>query len=293
MAACLDQLVRTLSSDGAVSIRVLVATDVVRDAVRRHGTSPTATVALGRALMGTLLLATEAADGETVQIQILGNGPLGTVTVTANSAGEVRGYAAHPHAEPGETGGALDVARAVGLGVLRVERNHPSWSEPYTGMIPLASGEIAQDVARYLLESEQKPSAVALGVYLDPDGTVGAAAGYLVQGLPGADLAALDEMEQRIGALGQLSRRVHDGASAEDLAGELLGKPVEALWSRVEPRFYCPCDVARVERAATLLGRDEIREIIRNGETLEVRCAFCAEIYHLTPDQLGAALPDA
>lgn len=288
-----DELVRTLSADGSVSVRALAATNLVREAVRRHATSPTASVALGRSLMGALLLASEAQDGERVQLQVRGDGPLGTILVTADSEGSVRGYVQHPSANPPLEGEELGVSQAVGLGILMVERNHASWKQPYSGIVPLVTGEIAKDLAHYLLESEQKPSTVALGIYLGRDGSVEAAGGYLVQGLPGADESVLERLEQRVGDTAHPSRLLRDGATAEDLLERLLAGVDSGDVDRIEPRFACPCDDERVRRAALLLPREELREVAAGDEGLELRCAFCAEVYRLTPDEVGSLVPDA
>jgi molecular chaperone Hsp33 len=288
-----DELVRTLSTDGVVSVRVLAATNLVRDAAARHNTSPTATVALGRALMGTLLLATGTQDDERVQLRLMGDGPLGSILVDANSNGAVRGYVQHPSANPPLEGESLGVAAAIGLGSMSVERNHPSWKRPYSGIVPLASGEIAQDLALYLLESEQKPSAVALGVYLSAEGQVEAAGGYLIQSLPGAPEEALVLFEERVADTSNPSVLLRDGASAGALLDRLLAGPGRGEIERIEPGFRCPCGPDRVMRAALLLGRDELREVIASGENLEVRCAFCAEVYRLTPDEIGSSMLDA
>ena len=288
-----DELVRTLSADGSVSIRVLSATNLVREAVRRHQTSPAASVALGRALMGGLLLASEAQDGERVQIQMRGDGPLGRVLVTADSGGAVRGYVQHPAVDVPLRGEELGVSAGIGLGSLSVERNHPSWKRPYSGIVPLVTGEVAQDLAHYLLESEQKPSAVALGIYLGRDAAIEAAGGYLVQSLPGASDSALADLEARVAGTLHPSELLHAGASAESILARLVEGVGAGELSRVAPRFECPCSALRVRQAATLLGRDELRDAAQNGETLEVRCAFCAEVYRLAPDEVGALLPDA
>lgn len=278
-----DALVRTISADGGLSVRVLAATRLVQEAARRHGTSPTATVALGRALMGTLLLASEAQDGERVQVRIRGDGPLGAILVTASSDGDVRGYVARPDVVLPPVGDRFDVAGAVGAGTLAVERNHPSWKQPYSGIVPLVSGEIARDFAHYLLESEQKRSAVALGVQLGPECEVAAAGGYLVQALPGASAEALAVIERRVQALLQPSALLREGASAEGLLDRLVGGLGAAPVARLEPRFHCPCDERRVLAALTLLGPDELRDIVTRRETVEVRCAFCAEVRRIAP----------
>jgi molecular chaperone Hsp33 len=281
------------SGEGSVAVRVLVATNLVREAAQRHSTAPTASVALGRSLMGALLLASESQDAERVQLQIRGDGPIGTITVTATASGEVRGYVAHPEANPPPLRDRLDVASAVGLGSLSVERNHPAWKRPYSGVVPLVHGTIAKDIALYLLESEQKHSAVALGVHLDRDAKVDAAAGYLVQSLPDADESALGEVETRVEELPNPSDLVLGGAAAEDIARRLLENLGCGQMSRLNPRFHCPCGVERIRRAATLLGPDELRDIVARGEQVEVRCHFCNEVYHLSPDQIGSVLRDA
>lgn len=282
-----DALVRTLSADGGVSVRVLAATRLVQEAARRHATSPTATVALGRALMGGLLLASEAQDGERVQLRIRGDGPLGSILVTASSEGDVRGYAVHPDVALAPIGDRFDVAGAVGEGTLAVERNHPSWKQPYSGIVPLVSGEIASDLAHYLLESEQKRSAVALGVQLGPAGEAVAAGGYLVQALPEASPSALDAIERRVQALVQPSALLRDGVTAEGLLDRLVGGLGAGAVARVVPRFHCPCDERRVLAALSLLGPDELRDIVERGETVEVRCAFCAEIRRVAPARVA------
>lgn len=282
-----DVLVRTSAFDGSVSIRVLSATELVRNATRRHATSPVASVALGRALMGGLLLATEAQDGERIQLRLRGNGPLGTLVVTADAEGDVRGYASNPQCDVPLRGEELGICDALGFGELHVERNHESWKHPYSGIVPIVEGEIAQDLARYLYESEQKPSAVALGVYLGTTGEVEAAAGYLVQSLPGADDAVLAAFEERVAATLHPSELIREGTTAEELMDRLLGDAPRAERQSLRPRFICPCNAERVLAAAMLLGRDEIRQIVETGEVLEVRCEFCAELYHIDPDELG------
>jgi molecular chaperone Hsp33 len=153
--------------------------------------------------------------------------------------------------------------------------------------VPLVSGEIARDLAHYLLESEQKRSAVALGVQLGPGGEVAAAGGYLVQALPEASASALDAIERRVQALLQPSALLRDGVTAEGLLDRLVGGLGAAPVARVTPRFYCPCDERRVLAALTLLGADELRDIVARRETVEVRCAFCAETRRIEPEAVA------
>jgi len=294
-----DELIRTSSADGSVSVRVLTSTNLVRDAARRHRTSPTASVALGRTLSGGLLLATEMQSGERVQIQLRGDGPLGSVVVTADSEGTVRGYVQNPEVELPLEGPKLSLARAIGLGTLVVERMHPSWSQPYSGIVPIVAGEIAEDLGLYLLESEQKPSAVALGIYLGSGSgdegriEVEAAAGYLVQALPGADGTTLVEFERRVAETPNPSELARAGASAEEMLSQFVGDLGHGEIERVEPCFCCGCSAEKVHQAATLLGRDEVNAMVERGEPLEVRCAFCAEVYVVSPNAVASAFLDS
>ena len=288
-----DELVRTVSRDGSVLVRALVATQLVREAAQRHGASPTAAAALGRSLMGAVLLAAGAKDQETVQLQFRGDGPIRSLTVIADAAGRVRGFAGDPRAHPPPRDGKLDVAAALGRGVLAVVRYHPAWREPYTGVVPLASSEIAEDLAHYLRDSEQKPSAVALGVYIDACGEVEAAGGFLIQALPGSDDETLARLERAVHSIGRPSQLVRAGVRADDLIDRLLEGVGAAGRHRSHPAFSCRCDRDRVRQAVVLLGRSELHEIARSGEELEVRCEFCASRYQIPADEVGGLVPDA
>jgi molecular chaperone Hsp33 len=289
-----DALIRAVSRDGSLALRALVGTSFVREASLRHDTSPTASAALGRTLMAAVLLGAGGKDGETVQLQIRGDGPLGPLTAISDERGRVRGMVGNPAlALPPRADGKLDVGGAVGGGVLAVVRHRPGWREPYSGIVPLVSGEIAQDVARYLAESEQIPAALALGVHVGADGVVDAAGGFLVQALPHADPQILARLEASLSALPPPTRLVLDGLEA----GEILERAASGLelgpQHRSEPAFWCPCDLDRVRRAVTLLGRAETREMALRGEIVEVRCEFCGAEYRLHPDEVGALHGDA
>jgi molecular chaperone Hsp33 len=194
---------------------------------------------------------------------------------------------------PAREDGKLDVGGAIGAGILTVVRFHPSWREPYSGIVPLVSGEVAEDVASYLRSSEQKPCAVALGVHVDDAGTVDAAGGYLVQALPNASEASLATLEANVLALPPPSELVRSGLSAGAIADRLLAGLGRGEIQRVSPSFHCGCDRERVLRAVALLGRDEMRDIARKGDEIEVRCAFCAERYAIAADEVGSLALDA
>jgi len=287
-----DVLVRTLSVDGSVGVRALIGTGLVREGATRHGASATAGNALGRVLLGAVLLASGQKD-ETVQIQFRGDGPLGTLTAIADGAGQVRGFAANPRAEPPLRDGKLDVGGAVGSGPLAVVRYRPGWREPYSGIVPIQSGEIASDLAHYLAESEQKPSALALGVFHESDGRVRAAGGFLVQALPDADEESVRRVDTVVRGLPPVTQLLQEGLDAADLAELLLAGVGARELHASRPRFACPCSRERVLRAMVLLGREELRDLQRSGETLETHCRFCGERYLLSGDELGALVPDA
>jgi molecular chaperone Hsp33 len=281
-----DLLVRALSLRGGIAVRALVATKLCDEASRRHGASPTASAALGRALMGALLFSA-GGKGETVQIEVRGDGPLGAIVAIADAQGRARGYAAHPGAEPPPRAGRLDVAGAVGRGTLAVVRSSENGGQPYTGIVPLRTGTIAQDLAHYLAESEQVHSAVALGVFHGAGGEIAAAAGYLVQALPGADAEEIARAEENVRALPGPGELAREGFDADAIAVRLLGGLGSRERHAATPRFHCGCRRERVLRAVALLGRDDLARAAREGETLEVRCRFCAARYAVPPADLA------
>jgi molecular chaperone Hsp33 len=177
--------------------------------------------------------------------------------------------------------------------VVAVVRYHPSWREPYTGLVPIVSGEIAEDLTHYLATSEQTASALAAGVFVESDGSVAAAGAWLVQALPGADEQVLAHHERTVRALPAPTELIRAGLSADEICDRVLEGFGSRARERSTPRFHCGCDTQRIRRAVALLGRDETREIARSRESLEVRCEFCATQYVLGPDEVGALLPDA
>ncbi len=288
-----DVLLRAVSADGALAVRALRGTALVAEAARRHRTAPLATAALGRGLMGAVLLGSLGKDDEQVQLRFRGDGPLRVVVALADDAGRARGYVGNPAVELPSRDGKLDVGRALGLGELSVVRHRRGWREPYTGIVPLVSGEIAEDLALYLSESEQTPSAVALGVFVEADGSVGAAGGFLVQALPGARPEQLAAVEANVRGLPSPSEWVRSGGGVEAMVERLLAGLGGRVLERSTPRFYCGCDDDRVLRAVTLLGREAIQEYLERGEEVEVRCEFCGEQYRVDPERARALLADA
>ncbi len=287
-----DRLVRTMSRDGGIAVRAIVGTQLVAEAALRHGTSPTATTALGRTLLGALLLASGGKSGETVQIQFRGDGPLRGVVALADDAGRARGYVVRPRAHPPRVNGALDVHNAIGAGVLTVVRQRPG-QPPYTGVVQIVYGTIARDLTHYLAESEQSNTAVALGVQEADAHGIAAAAGFLVHALPGASEQETLRAERNVRATSLPSELVAHGCDARALAERLLDGLGERELIDSEVSFRCNCDAGRAAAAARLLGEQEIALAAQRGEALEVRCEFCAESYTLAPDALRALIHDA
>jgi molecular chaperone Hsp33 len=283
-----DVLVRAITDDGSASLMTLTATQLVREAVSLRPTSATAAGALGRTLMGALLMAASKKSDETVQIQLRGKGPLGTVTAIADAELHVRGTITHREAElPPREDGRPDVSQGVGRGVLGVVRHRPSWREPYSGFVPMTMRDIAKDLTRYLMESEQAPSALGLSVQHAPDGEVVAAAAFLIQALPGAEDTTLAELEANVKELPSAAGLVaEEGVDADALLTRIAGDVRLGIRVPATPRFFCPCDRERAMRALRMLGEAELRELIASGLGQEVECQFCGEAYQLDSDEL-------
>ena len=290
-------MVRATALGGKVRAFSMTATGLVDELRRRHDTYPAVTAALGRTAMGALLLAaaTLKEEDQVLTVDVRGGGPAGRILATANGAGEVRGLVGNPHAHAESIRpGKLNVAGVVGSsGYLSVTRDL-GMREPYSGMVELKSGEIGDDLAHYLLRSEQTASAVGVGVFVVPDGWVEAAGGFLIQLLPGLSDGEIEQMEREIAALPHPTRLIRDGLTPEEVLERIFGGDVEVL-DRYPVRFSCPCSRERFQAAIVTLGSDEIARIIDEEENdlTEVVCHFCNEKYHFTPDQMQQILQEA
>ena len=287
-----NEIVRAITGDGLIQAAAVTGRDIVERARNIHTTTPVATAALGRALMGASLMgdALKAENGS-VTLQIKGGGPIGTVLAVSDNHGNVRGYVSQPHLELMEIEpGKLDVGKAVGeTGTLTVIKDL-NMKEPYVGSIGMFTGEIADDLAMYFVESEQIPTACALGVLVDTDQSVAAAGGYLIQLLPGASMDMIEKIEAGVRRVGSVSKALMGGLDAAGLLREVLSDfELEILDTHpVEYRCYCSRD--RVERALISMGREELDEMIREQEQADLTCQFCDEIYHFTKQELESLL---
>jgi len=294
-ASAADEVYRVMSENQEVSVIAVVGTALVRDAATRHRTAPTATAALGRSLMCALLLGTFKGDDETTQLTFKGDGPLGQIIATSTHDGRVKGLVSNPNADPPlRKDGKLNVGGAVGNGVLTVSRAHPSMKAPFTGTVELASGEIAEDVAKYLLESEQVGSAIAVGVSIDRECEVIAAGGFMVQILPFASDETISALERIIPSLPSSTELVQEGLSAQQIAQRVLGELGEKkeLVTRITPE-YGPCDPVelrgRMLRAVASLGKAEVDQILAEDGKIEIKCEFCQETAVLMEEDLRKA----
>ena len=284
----MDQIVRVITRDAPVKAMAISARDTVERARAVHDCWPVASAALGRLLMAASMMgaAMKEQDGS-VTLRVKGGGPLGALTAVSDSRGNVRGYVQNPAVDvPRKAKGKLDVGAAVGAdGDLTVIRDL-GLKEPYIGSVQLVGGEIAEDVAAYFVESEQVPTACALGVLIAPDQTVQAAGGYLIQLLPGADEAVVSAVEQGVARLGAVSARLDAGMDPLGLLREVLGAfELEVLeTSPIEYRCYCTRE--RVSRALISLGREELDAMIRDQGGAEITCQFCGKAYRFDAQEL-------
>ncbi len=291
-----DHLLRCVALEGRVRVVVADASDTVEELRRIHDPSPTTTAALGRVATGALLMAASLEKVTTreplLTIELNGDGPAGRFLATASPAGWVRAMVANPHATAESVvDGKLNVAGVVGTrGELAVTRD-PGVGEPYRGVVPLRSGEIAQDVAHYLNDSEQTPAAVVLGVHVLPEGRVDNAGGVLVQLLPGVSDDQARTLTQRVRELGAVTARMVAGQGPQDWLRLLFPDGLEIL-EETPVRFHCGCSRERVETALRLLGAAEIRELLRDNPDRPTRltCEFCQTVYEVPPERLAELL---
>jgi molecular chaperone Hsp33 len=286
-----DLLLSATAADTGVLVSAAITTALVREIQQRHDLWPTATAAVGRLATGAALFAESLKNGERVSLQIVGDGPLQALSADAWLLEEttmgVRGYTRHPHVDlPVNARGKFDVSRAIGNGFLQVTKSHES-GQPYVGVVPLDSGEVAEDIAVYLARSEQIPSVVALGVLANPSGVV-AAGGVLAQLLPGADERVVASMEARAAVMPPITKLIAEGADAEALLRALAGDAELRSRRAVELRFACLCTQQKVEATLAGLGATELRQLASERSETEAVCEFCKRPYSFSSAEILA-----
>ena len=289
-----DELVRAMTADGMVKAVAVTGRDLVERARTIHTLLPMATAALGRTLLGASMMGDMLKEQNgSLTLQIKGGGPLGTVLAVSDCEGNVRGYVQNPHVDLVEKEpGKLDVGTAVGMtGTLTVIKDI-GLKEPYVGSIGLFSGEIADDLAMYFVESEQIPTACALGVLVGTNQSVTSAGGYLIQLLPGAGEDIITKIEAGVRRVGSVSRVLENGTDAEGLLRAVLSDFDLEILEKHPIEYRCYCSRERVTRALISMGREELADLIREQGEAELTCQFCDKIYRYSKPELEKLLEE-
>lgn len=291
----MDYLVRGMSKDGFVKCVAIRSTETVRRGAEIQGTTPNATAAFGRALTAASMMGNmQKVENGSMTLQIKGGGPIGTIVCVSDAVGNVRGYVTEPKVPLVEKyPGKLDVGATVGTdGTLTVIRDL-QMKEPYIGSVALASGEIGDDVTAYFAQSEQTPTACALGVLVDRDQSVKVAGGYLFQLLPDAPEATISALEQGIQKAGAVTPMLDKGMSPEEILQTVCGDLGVDILEKQEVSYKCYCSRERVSAALLSLGRGELEEIIAEDKAFPVECQFCDTVYTFTPADIREMLEKA
>ena len=287
-----DYLVRGMSMDGFVKAVAIRSTEMVRRGAQIHKTSVNATAAFGRALTACSMMGNmQKVENGSMTLQIKGGGPIGSIVCVSDATGNVRGYVYEPNVPLMEKyPGKLDVGATVGTdGTLTVIRDL-QMKEPYVGSVELVSGEIGDDVTAYFAQSEQTPTACALGVLVDVDQSVKVAGGYILQLLPGAPEETVDALEKGIKRAGAVTAMLEQGMTPEDILGQVCGDLGIVFMETTEVSYKCYCDRNRVTAALLSLGKKELTEIYEEGKTFPVECQFCDTVYEYTPEDIAQLL---
>lgn len=287
-----DHIVRGITKDGFVKAMAISSTNLVERARRIHKTTPTATAALGRVLTAASMMGNlQKVDNGALTLQVKGGGPLGTILATSDATGNVRGYVHNPSITLLEKyAGKLDVGAAVGKdGMLTVIRDL-QMKEPYIGSVALVSGEIADDVTAYFAQSEQTPTACALGVLVDTDQSVKVAGGYLIQLLPGTPDEVIDKLEAGIQKAGAVTPMLDEGLSPEELLRRVLADFETEFLETTPVEYRCYCSRERVAQTLITIGRKDLQELVEENKPIRVECQFCDNVYEFSPQELQTLL---
>ncbi|MCH5272317.1 MAG: Hsp33 family molecular chaperone HslO [Lachnospiraceae bacterium] len=282
-----DYIVRGSAADGQIRVFAATTRNLTERARTIHNTSPVATAALGRLLTGAAMMGSMMKGGkDLLTVQVMGDGPLGTATVTADSMARVKGYVQNPGVMlPPSKEGKLDVGGAVGKGVLRVIKDL-GLKEPYIGETELISGEIAEDFTYYFAASEQVPSSVALGVLMNRDNTVAQAGGFMIQLMPNATEEVISHLEQKLTEVTAVSGLLEEGMTPEEILEYIFTGFDLKLLDKIPASYYCNCSRERVEKALISIGRAELDAMIADGEPITTNCQFCDGSYTFSVDEL-------
>lgn len=282
-----DYILRVTALKGMIRAFFITDRDTVESLRKAHNTSPVVTAALGRLATGALMMGVDMKDkGESVTLKIESDGPIKGMTVVADPEGNVKGYPVEPLVIiPANSKGKLDVGGAVGKGSLSVIKDM-GLKEPYTGQVPLISGEIAEDLTYYFAASEQIPSSVALGVLMNKENTVRQAGGFMIQLMPGADEDVLSRLEERLASMKSVTACLDEGMGPREIMELLLSDMEPEINEKIPVRFRCGCSRERMEAAIISIGRKDLRSLIDEGEPVEAVCHFCGTKYRFEVEEL-------
>lgn len=286
-----DYIIRATAAEGQIRAFAATTRDLVEYARSAHNTSPVATAALGRLLTaGAMMGIMMKGEKDLLTLKIEGDGPIGGLTVTADSRGNVKGYAFHPEVMlPPNAKGKLDVGGALGIGVLSVIKDI-GLKDPYVGQTILVTSEIAEDLTYYFATSEQTPSSVALGVLMERDNTVKQAGGFILQMMPGASEEVISALEKRLGEITSITALLDAGNTPEMILEHILGDFGLEILDKLPTAFSCNCSEERIEKALISVGKQELHSMIEDGKTIEVNCHFCNKHYPVTVERLKELL---
>lgn len=286
-----DYIVRATAANNQIRAFAATTRETVEHARSVHNTSPVATAALGRLLTaGSMMGSMMKGENDLLTLQIQCSGPIGGLTVTADSKANVKGYVNNPDVMlPPNAAGKLDVGGALDLGILNVIKDM-GLKEPYTGQTHLVSGEIAEDLTYYYATSEQVPSSIALGVLMNKDNTVKQAGGFMIQLLPFAEEEVISRLEQKIGEITPITSLLDEGKTPEEILEYVLGEFGLEIQETVPTQFACNCSKERVEKAIISIDKKDIQEMIDDGKPIEVNCHFCNTDYTFTVEELQEIL---
>lgn len=282
-----DYIIRAMAAGGQIRAFAATTKDLVEHARQIHNTSPVATAGLGRMLTAASMMgATLKNSSDVLTLIAKGDGPLGGITVTADSASNVKGYVNNPSfVNPPNFFGKFDVGGAIGNGTLTVIKDI-GLKGPYSGQVSLITGEIAEDLTYYFATSEQVPTSVALGVLMNKNNTVRQAGGFIIQLMPFASDEVIDALEAKIKEITSITSLLDSGMSPEDILNQVLGDMDLEITDTIPTAYNCNCSRERVTKAIISIGKKEITDMINEGKDIEVNCHFCNKNYVFTPEDL-------